>query len=85
MKRPVAFRSGNLQSVLFALRTLDFRVANARGPSPACDQPYTHYNLAELLHERVPIANGFHRPAGIGSVRAQSERPAKAAGMAVRG
>jgi hypothetical protein len=61
MKRPVAFRSGNLQSVLFAPRTLDFRVANARGPSPACDQPYTHYNLSALLHAHAKV----RRPAGI--------------------
>ncbi len=66
MKRPVAMES-NLQSVLFAPRSLDFQVANARGLIPACNQPYTHYNLAELLRRRIPVANGIRRPAGIRS------------------
>ena len=54
MKRPVAFES-NLQCALFTPRTLDFWAANARGRSPACDQPFTHYNLAELLRQRAPL------------------------------
>ncbi len=52
MKRPVAMQS-NLHSVLFAPATLDLWVANARGANPACDQPYTRYNLADLLGRTV--------------------------------
>lgn len=48
MRRPVAM-SSNLHSVLFAPDTLDFWVAHASARNPACDNPYTRYNLAELL------------------------------------
>ncbi len=84
MKRPVAFQQ-NLQSVLFVPHTLDFWAANARGQSPACDQPYTHYNLVELLHQRVPIANRTRRPAGRAAVRTRGGRSAQAAGMTTSG
>lgn len=50
MRRPVAMRS-NLHNVLFVPQELAFHVANARGRSPACDQPYTRYSLRELLDE----------------------------------
>jgi len=50
MKRPVAMRS-NLHNVLFVPQDLVFHVANARGRSPACDQPYVRHSLRELLDE----------------------------------
>ena len=48
MRRPVAMRS-NLHDVLFVPQDLTFYVANARGSKPACDQPYTPYNLRTIL------------------------------------
>ncbi len=50
MRRPVAMRS-NLHDVLFVPQELVFYVANARGRSPACDQPYVRHSLRELLDE----------------------------------
>ncbi len=50
MKRPVAMRS-NLHNVLFVPQDLEFHVANARGASPACDQPYARHSLREWLDE----------------------------------
>ncbi len=48
MDRPVAMKS-NLHNVLFAPQTLEFWVANAGSNTPAANEPYTHYSLAELL------------------------------------
>jgi len=48
MDRPVAMKS-NLHNVLFAPQTLEFWVAHAGSGTPACDEPYTHYSLSELL------------------------------------
>ena len=48
IKRPVAMRS-NLHNAIFAPETLDFKVADADGGRPACDQPYARFNLNELL------------------------------------
>jgi len=48
MDRPVAMKS-NLHSVLFAPQTLEFWVANAGVNTPACNEPYTHYSLKDLL------------------------------------
>lgn len=48
MDRPVAMKS-DLHNALFAPQTLEFWVANAGNNSPACNEPYTHYNLSELL------------------------------------
>ena len=48
MDRPVAMESA-LHTVLFAPQTLEFWVANAGPDSPACNEPYTHYSLTELL------------------------------------
>jgi hypothetical protein len=48
MDRPVAMKS-NLHDVLFAPQSLEFWVANAGAHTPACNEPYTHYSLKELL------------------------------------
>ncbi len=56
MKRPVAMKS-NLHAVLFAPDTLDFWVANASAKNPACDNPFTHYNLTELLTKQPPVTD----------------------------
>jgi hypothetical protein len=50
MRRPIAMRS-NLHNVLFVPEDLVFHVANARGRKPACDEPYTRYDLKALLAE----------------------------------
>jgi|GEM_PF-3314647 len=48
MDRPVAMKSA-LHIVMFAPQTLEFWVANAGSDTPACNEPYTHYSLTELL------------------------------------
>ncbi len=48
MDRPVAMKSA-LHIVLFAPQTLEFWVANAGSGTPACNEPYTHYSMSELL------------------------------------
>ncbi len=48
MDRPVAM-SAALHTVLFAPQTLEFWVANAGAHTPASMEPYTHYNMMELL------------------------------------
>ena len=48
MDRPVAMKSA-LHIVMFAPQTLEFWVANAGPDTPACNEPYTHYSLTELL------------------------------------
>jgi hypothetical protein len=48
MDRPVAMKS-NLHNVLFVPQALEFWVANAGAGTPACNEPYTHYSLSELL------------------------------------
>ncbi|MFH0963854.1 MAG: C45 family peptidase [Planctomycetota bacterium] len=50
MKRPVAMES-NLHSVLFVPQDLVFYVADAGARTPACDEPYARYDLAEMLKE----------------------------------
>jgi Acyl-coenzyme A:6-aminopenicillanic acid acyl-transferase len=50
MDRPVAMKS-NLHNALFAPQSLEFWVANAGLNTPACNEPYTHYNLGELLKQ----------------------------------
>ena len=49
IKRPVVLPT-SLHNVIFAPETLDLWIAHA-GPNqePACDQPYTSYNLLELI------------------------------------
>jgi isopenicillin-N N-acyltransferase like protein len=56
IKRPVAMNS-NLHDAIFGPETLDFWIADAGRKSAACDEPYAHFNLRELLafyRERVP-------------------------------
>ncbi|MCD6596934.1 MAG: hypothetical protein J7L04_04565 [Bacteroidales bacterium] len=48
MDRPVAMNSA-LHIVLFAPQSLEFWVANAGSGTPACNEPYTHYSMSELL------------------------------------
>lgn len=48
MDWPVAMNAA-LHTVLFAPQTLEFWVANAGSGTPACNEPYTHYSMIELL------------------------------------
>ncbi|MEE9431640.1 MAG: hypothetical protein V3V16_11400, partial [Melioribacteraceae bacterium] len=48
MDRPVAMKS-DLHNALFAPQTLELWVSNAGSKTPASQEPYTHYNLGELL------------------------------------
>lgn len=49
IKRPVAMAS-NLHNAIFAPETLDMWFADAGKTTPACDEPYTQCNLADLVH-----------------------------------
>jgi len=60
IKRPVAM-SSNLHNAIMAPETLDLWVADAGKRTPACDEPYAHFNLAELV-----AFYQKHRAAGIG-------------------
>ena len=48
IKRPVAM-SSNLHNAIFAPETLDMWVADAGRHTVACDEPYAHCNLADLV------------------------------------
>jgi isopenicillin-N N-acyltransferase like protein len=48
IKRPVAMNS-NLHNAVFAPQTLDMWFADAGKNTPACDEPYAHVNLKELV------------------------------------
>lgn len=48
IKRPVAM-SSNLHDAIFAPETLDMWCADAKRDTLACDEPYAHVNLGELL------------------------------------
>ncbi len=48
MDRPVAMTS-DLHNVLFVPESLEFWVANAGANTPACNEPYYHYDLKDLL------------------------------------
>ena len=48
IKRPVAMES-NLHNAIFAAETLDMWFADAGKHTLACDEPYAHFNLAELV------------------------------------
>jgi len=48
IKRPVAMRS-NLHDAVFRPETLDMWFSDAGKTTPACDEPYAHVNLGELL------------------------------------
>jgi hypothetical protein len=53
MKPPVAMDS-NIQTVLFAPETLDFRVATADSEKVASEAPFRKFNLLKLLGREVP-------------------------------
>ncbi len=48
IKRPVAMES-NLHDAIFAPETLEMWFADAGANTPACDEPYAHVNLRELI------------------------------------
>ena len=48
IKRPAAMES-NLHDAIFAPETLDMWFADAGADTPACDEPYAHVNLRELI------------------------------------
>ena len=48
IKRPVAMES-NLHDAIFAPETLEMWFADAGKRTPACDEPYAHVNLRELI------------------------------------
>jgi dienelactone hydrolase len=48
IKRPVAMHS-NLHDAIFAPETLEMWFADAGRETPACDEPYAHVKLAELI------------------------------------
>ncbi len=50
VKRPVAMAS-NLHDAIFLPETLDLHFAYADATRPACDCPYHHLNLAELIRD----------------------------------
>ena len=50
VKRPVAMAS-NLHDAIFLPETLDLHFAYANATQPACDCPYHHLNLAELIRD----------------------------------
>ncbi len=44
--------SSNMHNALFKPATLEFWVTNSTIQTPACNLPYTYYDLNKLLHER---------------------------------
>ena len=48
IKRPAAMES-NLHDAIFAPQTLEMWFADAGTNTPACDEPYAHVNLRELI------------------------------------
>jgi hypothetical protein len=48
IKRPVAMNS-NLHDAVFAPETLEVWIADAGRKTAACDEPYAHFNLQQLL------------------------------------
>ena len=48
IKRPVAMDS-NLHDAVFGPETLEFWIADAGRKTAACDEPYAHFNLQQLL------------------------------------
>jgi hypothetical protein len=48
IKRPAAMQS-NLHDAIFAPETLEMWFADAGRTTPACDEPYAHVNLRELV------------------------------------
>jgi len=59
IKRPVAM-SSNLHNAVFAPETLDMWFADAGRHTAACDEPYAHCNLAELVEfYKTTMAGGI--------------------------
>ncbi len=48
IKRPVSM-SSNLHDAIFAAESLDMWCADAGRHTPACDEPYAHFNLGRLI------------------------------------
>ena len=75
MTRPVCMNS-NIQSVLFAPKTLDFWVANADSQNVASHTRYTKYNLGELIKDGRRVGDrgevGGLRSSSAGIALAQS-------------
>ncbi|MFH1267052.1 MAG: C45 family peptidase [Planctomycetota bacterium] len=62
IKRPVAMTS-NLHNAVFAPETLDMWFADAGRQTIACDEPYAHANLAELVRfYKSTMAHGAGGP-----------------------
>lgn len=51
MSRGVAM-SSNMHNAVFKPATLELWVANSTVEAPACNYPYTHYDLKKLMVER---------------------------------
>ena len=50
----------NLHNAIFAPETLDMWFADAGRHTPACDEPYAHVNLAELVQfYKTAMAEGL--------------------------
>jgi hypothetical protein len=56
IKRPVAMTS-NLHDAVFAPETLDMWFADAGKHTPACDEPYAHCNLGQLIRLYDEVIN----------------------------
>jgi hypothetical protein len=56
IKRPVAMAS-NLHDAVFAPETLDMWFADAGKHTPACDEPYAHCNLGQLIRLYGDVMN----------------------------
>ncbi len=56
IKRPVAMNS-NLHNAVFAPETLDMWFADAGKHTPACDEPYAHCNLRDLIRLYDEVMN----------------------------
>jgi dienelactone hydrolase len=59
IKRPVAMNS-NLHDAILSPETLDLWIADAGRSTPACDEPYAHFNLQELLRVYQEVSAGTH-------------------------
>jgi hypothetical protein len=56
IKRPVAMNS-NLHDAIFSPETLDMWFADAGKHTPACDEPYAHCNLGQLIRLYGEVMN----------------------------
>ncbi len=79
IKRPVAMNS-NLHDAIFAPETLDMWFADAGKHTPACDEPYCHCNLGELIRFYrtamvQPLADAPPHPATVSAPSPGSTTP----------